>query len=196
LSFGSTGKLYAQIKNGAPFALFFSADAERPQLLEQEGLAVPGCRFTYAIGKLVLWSPRPGYVDAEGDVLGRGDFRYLAMANADLAPYGRAAQQVLVARGLDAGLRNRIVRGEDISQTLQFVRSGNADLGFVAWSQVMRPGRPVEGSYWEVPQALYTPIEQQVVLLKEGETARAFLDFVRSSEAVDLIRSYGYGTPP
>jgi molybdate transport system substrate-binding protein len=196
LAFGSTGKHYAQIKNGAPFAAFLAADSERPARLEEEGVAVAGSRFTYAVGRLVLWSPREGYVDPEGRVLTDGDYRHLAIANPVLAPYGRAAQQVLQARGLWEGLqRGRLVRGEDIGQTFQFVRSGNVELGFVASSQVKRPGHAPQGSWWEVPQSLYRPIEQQAVLLQEGPTARAFLAFLRGEEARSIIADYGYGLP-
>ncbi len=195
LIFGSTGRHYAQIKNGGPFDVFFAADVRRPELLEQEGLVLPGSRFTYAIGKLVLWSPKEGYVDPQGNVIKGQKFRHLAIANPKLAPYGKAAQQVLLAQGVWKALRGRMVRGENIGQTFQFVKSGNAELGFVAYSQVKRPGHPIEGSWWEVPQALYAPIEQQAVLLKENEAARAFMLFVQSDVALEIIQSYGYGTP-
>ncbi|UCC98484.1 MAG: molybdate ABC transporter substrate-binding protein [Phycisphaerales bacterium] len=195
LVFGSTGKLYAQIKNGAPFDIFFAAAVREPELLEKEGPAVPGSRFTYAVGKLVLWSPEAGYVDREGKVLEQADFRHLAIANPKLAPYGRAAQEVLQARGIWDELSERLVRGENISQTFQFVKSGNAELGFVACSQVKRPGQSIEGSWWEAPQTLYSPIEQQAVLLKDSKIARDFLVFVRSEEALKIIREYGYSTP-
>jgi molybdate transport system substrate-binding protein len=195
LSPGSTGKHYAQIKNGAPFDLFFAADRRRPELLEQGGLARKGSRFTYALGKVVLWSSDPGLVDPEGRVLQSERFRHLAIANPRLAPYGKAAQEVLQARRVWNRLRPRLVRGENISQTYLFVRSRNAELGFVAYSQLVRGDQPIEGSWWDVPQTLYTPIEQQAVLLKEGEVARAFLVFVQSAEAKDLIRTHGYRTP-
>ncbi len=195
LSTGSTGKLYAQIRNGAPFDAFFGADVRRPQLLEQERVAVPGSRFTYAVGRLVLWSPRPGYVDPEGRVLQRGAFRHLAIANPVLAPYGKAAQEVLQARGLWDALSGRLVRGENIGQTYQFVSTGNAELGFVAWSQLMRPGQTLAGSLWRVPQALYNRIEQQAVLLQDKPAAREFLAFVRSDEALKIIQDYGYDRP-
>ncbi len=195
LSFGSTGKHYAQIRNGAPFDAFFAADVRRPEMLEREGLALPGSRFTYAVGRIVLWSPREGYVDPEGRVLERGGFRRLAIANPGLAPYGKAAREVLEELGLWDGLSGRLVRGENIGQTFQFVVSGNAELGFVARSQVMRPGRPVGGSFWEVPQELYSPLEQQAVLLRDGLAARAFLEFMRSDEVSRILRDYGYGTP-
>jgi molybdate transport system substrate-binding protein len=194
--FGSTGKHYAQIKNGAPFAAFLAADAERPALLEKQGVAVAGSRFTYAVGRLVLWSPRAGYVDCNGAVLADGDYRHLAIANPALAPYGRAAQEVLQARGAWRTLqRGRLVRGEDIGQAFHFIESGNAELGFVAYSQVKRPGHLPVGSWWEVPQALYRPIEQQAVLLHENPTARAFLAFLRGQAARAIITDYGYGLP-
>ncbi len=195
LIFGSTGKHYAQIRNGAPYDAFFAADVRRPKLLEEEGLALPGSRFTYAVGKLVLWSPRAGYVDKKGSILKPGEFRHLAIANPGLAPYGKAAREVLQALGLWGQLGGRLVRGENIGQTFQFVNSGNAELGFVAYSQVNRPDRPVEGSLWKIPQTLYTPIEQQAVLLKNNEAARDFLSFVRSDEALKIIREYGYDIP-
>lgn len=195
LIYGSTGKHYAQISNGAPFDAFFAADIKRPELLEKAGFALPGSRFTYARGKVVLWSPRAGYIDAKGEVLAKGAFTYLAIANPGLAPYGEAAEEVLRARGLWDELKTRTVRGENIGQAFQFVKSGNAELGFMAYSQVRRPGHPVEGSWWEVPQALYTPVDQQAVLLKENEVARAFLSFVKSDESRALVRKFGYATP-
>lgn len=195
LIFGSTGKHYAQIKNGAPFDAFFAADVRRPELLEKEGVALPGSRFTYAVGKVVLWSPKMGYVDSAGKVLEQGNFRYLAIANPKLAPYGKAAQEVLHAQKVWDALQGKIVRGEDIGQTFQFVKSGNAELGFVAYSQIKRPDHPVEGSFWEIPQSLYTPIEQQAVLLKENQIVQAFLRFVKSETSRNLIREYGYSVP-
>lgn len=195
LVFGSTGKHYAQIRHGAPFAAFFAADTHRPQLLEQEGIAIPGSRFTYAVGRIVLWSPKEGYVDSQGRILQQKPFRHLSVANPRLAPYGKAAQQFLQARGLWEGLQDRMVRGENIGQTFQFVRSGSAELGFVAYSQVKRPGHPVEGSLWEVPSSEYSPIEQQAVLLEENPVARGFLEYVRSDEALEIIRGFGYGMP-
>jgi molybdate transport system substrate-binding protein len=158
-------------------------------------MTVPGTRFTYAQGKLLLWSPLPGYVDSQGDVLNRGSFRFLAIANPVHAPYGRAAAEVLQTGGLWDGLQGRMVRGENIGQAFQFVKSGNAQLGFIAMSQVIRPGQPVTGSYWTVPHTRYSPIEQQAVLLRDHGAARAFLEFVRTDEARALIRSFGYETP-
>jgi molybdate transport system substrate-binding protein len=195
LVFGSTGKHYAQIRNGAPFAAFFAADAHRPELLEQEGVAVPGSRFTYALGRIVLWSPQAGLVDSQGKVLEGQAFRHLAIANPRLAPYGKAAEQFLENRGLWEGLQGRLVRGENIGQTYQFIRSGNAELGLVAYSQVKSPGHPAEGSLWEVPPTEYDPIAQQAVLLQDHPVARAFLDYVKSPEAVAIIRGFGYAMP-
>lgn len=195
LAYGSTGKHYAQIVNGAPFDAFFAADTRRPELLEKEGLAIQGSRFTYAVGKLVLWSPAAVTVDPEGNILEHGKFRYLAIANPDLAPYGVAAREVLQARGLWEDLEGRLVRGENIAQAFQFVASGNAELGFVAWSQLRRPGQEFEGSHWDVPTALYTPIEQQAVLLKDSDAGRVFMSFMRSEKAIRIIRDHGYETP-
>lgn len=192
-SSGSTGSHYAQIRNGAPFDAFFAADAERPRLLEEQGLTVPGSRFLYAVGRVALWSPQPGYVDEDGRVLEAGEFRFLAIANPDVAPYGAAARDVLVARGLWDSLQSRIVRGQDVGQAYQFVATGNADLGFVAWAQLLSQGTNVEGSYWLVPESLHKPIGQEAVLLRDLPGARAFAAFMRSAEARDIIRSFGYG---
>jgi molybdate transport system substrate-binding protein len=196
LVFGSTGKHYAQIRNGAPFEAFFSADDRHPEMLESDGLAIQGSRFTYARGRLVLWSPKDGYVDNRGQVPELGDFRHLAIANPRLAPYGLAAQEVLESRGLWEELQQNLVRGENIGQAFQFVKSGNAELGFVALSQVMSPAsQPETGSRWLVPEGLHTPIRQQAVLLEDSAAARAFGEFIRSEEARSIIRIFGYQTP-
>jgi molybdate transport system substrate-binding protein len=195
LIFGSTGKQFAQISNGAPFDAFLSADSKRPELLESTGLAVPGSRFTYAVGKLVLWSPQAGYVDPGGKILERGDFRHLAIANPDLAPYGTAAREALQALGLWNQLGPRLVRGENVGQAFQFVSSGNAQLGLVAWSQLKRNGSVIEGSYWLVPARYYRPIEQQAVLLRDTVAARMFMSFIRSEESAKIIRTHGYDLP-
>ena len=197
---GSTGKLFAQIVNGAPYSVFLAANAAEPMRLEAEGQVVPGTRVTYATGRLVLWSVDGELLTAEAgkDLIRRGDFDRLAIANPKIAPYGAAALQTLQSLKLDTkALGSRLVRGENISQAYQFVASGNADLGFVAWSQVSNPRRSATGSHWLVPEDLHDPIEQQAVLLIRGADdadARSFLDYLRSVEALRLIRSYGYGT--
>ena len=193
LAFGSTGKHYAQIRNGAPFEVFFAADVKRAKLLDEEGIARPGSRFTYAIGKVVLWSPEPDLIDPHGRILNKGDFRHMALANPKLAPYGRAAVQILQAQGVLSQLQDRMVRGENIGQAYQFVSSGNAELGFVAYSQIKRPDNTPDGSYWEPPQSLYKPIEQQAVLLRDSDVARQFLEFVKGAEAREIIQAHGYG---
>jgi len=195
LSFGSTGKFYAQIKNGAPFQAFLSADDETPARLEQEGLAVPGSRFTYAIGTLVLWSAQAGRVDASGEVLKKGGFNKLALANPKLAPYGRAALEVVTGMGLLDALAPRFVQGENIAQTWQFVSTGNAELGFVALSQVMKDGRISSGSAWIVPSKLHTPIRQDAIILPSGKgnpAAEALMKYLKGDKARAIIRSYGY----
>lgn len=194
LSFGSTGKHYAQIRHGAPFDAFFAADTARPQRLEAEGAIVPGSRYSYARGALALWSPQPGLVDGPG-VLRSGDFARLAIANPRIAPYGLAAKQTLQALALWQPLQGKLVRGENIGQTYQFVASGAAPLGFVAWSQLrQRPGE-IPGSYWRVPPALHQPIDQQAVLLTDKPAARALLDYVRGPQGRALITDYGYELP-
>jgi len=196
VSSGSTAKLYAQIRNGAPYDVLLAADAEHPQRLEQEGLAVAGSRFTYARGQLALWSRDPGRVDAEAKVLRTSDFRHLAIANPSIAPYGAAAQQTLQHLGLWETLTPHLVRGEDIGQAFQFVQSGNAELGFVALAQIRQLKPDARGSYWLVPAKLYAPIEQQAVLLtraSDNAAARAFLTFLRSRQARELIQADGYG---
>ena len=198
LIFGSTGKHYAQIKHGAPFHAFFSADAERAKRLEEEGDAVKGSRFTYAIGHIVLWSSKADYIDANGKVLEGTAYRHLAIANPKLAPYGKAAQEVLQARGLWLSRQKNLVRGENIGQTFQFVKSGNAELGFIAYSQIKKPElfeQTVTGSLWVVPQSLYTPIKQQAVLLQDNAIAREFISFVKSEVSQSIIHKYGYSTP-
>jgi len=192
--YGSTGKLFSQVINGAPFEVFFAADARRPELLEQEGLTVPGSRFTYARGKLVLWSPRVAYVDDQGSVLEQGSFQHLAIAQPRLAPYGKAARDVLESLGLWQALSPRLVQGEDVGQTFLFVHSGHAELGFVAWSQLVSGPQPIAGSYWLVPENLYRPVDQQVVTLTDNEVTRTFMSFIRSPQAAGIIRDHGYTT--
>jgi len=198
LAFGSSGRFFAQIHHGAPFDVFLSADADKPKRLIEQGLAVTDSQFTYAQGRLVLWSPQMDYVDKKGDVLKMGDFNHLALADAKLAPYGLAAQQVLDNLNLMATLKPRFVTGENISQTFQFVQSGNAELGFVALSQVMQDGEISTGSSWLIPVELHEPIKQDVVLLKRGEdnaAAKALMDFLKSDAAITVLESYGYQVP-
>jgi len=198
----SSGKLYAQIKNGAPFDLFLSADQEKPILLEQEGLTVEKTRMTYAIGQIVLWSANNNLNEDGEEILRRGDFRRLATANPKLAPYGRAAIEVMENLNLTLALKNKIVRGENISQTFQFVSSGNAEVGFVALSQLQSNGKYESASAWLVPQDLYSPIYQDAVLLKSKskETATAsaaleFYEFLQSARAKKTIKNFGYLNP-
>ena len=194
-SLGATGKFYAQIVNGAPFNVFLSADSATAQRLEAEGHAVAGSRFTYAIGQLMLWSARPDFVDAQGKVLSRGNFRHLALANPKTAPYGAAVVEVLRALGEYERLQARFVQGENIAQTQQFVASANAELGFVALSQVWQDGALTSGSGWRVPTELHRPIRQDAVLLARGRdnpAASTFLAFLQSEAARAIIANYGY----
>lgn len=199
LSFGSTGKLYAQIRNGAPFGVLLSADDETPARLVKEGMGVTGSSFTYAMGQLVLWSSQNGVVDEQAAVL--GDLASgkrsgkVAVADPKLAPYGAAALQVMEKRGLTERLRPHFVTGENIGQTFQFVKTGNATLGFVALSQVMVDGKISTGSAWMVPAHLHEPIRQDAVLLKTAEAnlaAKALLQYLRTDAARAVIRAYGY----
>lgn len=198
LSFGASGKFLTQIAHGAPFDVLLSADDEGPAALEKSGAGVSGSRYTYAIGRLVLWSANPDRVDAQGDVLRRPDFRHLAVANPKTAPYGAAASEVMASLGLSASLRPRLVQGENIAQTHQFVASGNAELGFVALAQVWKDGKLTGGSAWLVPADRHQPIRQDALLLARGRdnpAARALLDYLRSDKARQTIRRYGYDLP-
>ena len=198
LSVGATGKLYAQVVNGAPFEVFLAADDETPARMEREGRAVAGTRLTYAIGRLVLWSRIPGFVDAEARVLSGNRFRKLALANPRLAPYGQAAQQVLARLGVADGVRDRLVMGENIAQTLQFVSSGNAELGFIALAQLPEVEQRTPGSRWIVPSDLHDPLRQDAVLLARGvgnPAARAFLEHLRSAAGRATIQAGGYELP-
>lgn len=195
LSFGSTGNFYAQIRNGAPFQVFLAADDETPIKLADEGFAVATSRFTYASGRLALWSKQPGFVDDQGEVLRSGKFQRLAIANPKLAPYGSAAIETLTKMGLLADLQRKIVQGENIAQTYQFVATENAQLGFIALSQILHEGKIAQGSAWVVPSGLHAPIQQDAILLAKGlnqPAATALLSFLRSERAKALIRSYGY----
>jgi molybdate transport system substrate-binding protein len=197
LSFGSSGKFTAQIRQGAPFDVFLAADVKNPALLEAEGMAVSGSRFVYALGKLVLWSVQPALVDDQGAVLATGKYDKIAYADPKLAPYGLAAKETLQHLKLWDTVQDKLVTGESIAQTYQFAASGNAELGFIALSQVTRDGKVSEGSWWVVPAELYSPIEQSAVLLtgaKDNVAAKALLDFLKSSKtALAVIEKYGYG---
>lgn len=195
LAFGSTGRFYAQIRNGAPFHVLLAADDDIPGRLEREGAALAGSRFTYAIGRLVLWSRQPARVDAQGEVLRSGKFDKLALADPKLAPYGAAAVETMGALGVLEALRPRWVMGESIAQAFQFVATENAQLGFVALSQVFADGRISSGSGWIVPARLHTPIRQDAVLLEKGRhnpAAVALLQYLSSDKARAVMVSHGY----
>lgn len=192
---GSSGKHYAQILNGAPFDLFFSADKLRPNMLEKEEVFNNQSRFTYALGKLALWSPFNEYIDSDGQVLYNDDFRFLAIANPKIAPYGIASKETLTSMNLWQDMEEKLVRGENIAQTFQFAKSGNAKLGFVSYSQILSLNSRSEGSYWLVPQDMYQPIEQQAILLKDSSLGKDFLSFIKSNEALDIIKRNGYDLP-
>ena len=192
-SFGATGKFVEQIKNGAPFEILLSADQKSPIKLEKEELAVANSRYTYAIGKLVLWSAKPSFVDDKGAVLKNGDFQHISIADPKTAPYGTAAMEVMEKLGVLDTLKPKIVQGESIAQAKEFVGSGNAELGFVALSQVIKD---TTGSSWMVPQDLYAPLKQDAILLKTGEksaAAKALMDYLKTEPAQTVIKEFGYG---
>ena len=195
LSFGATGKFYAQINNGAPFGILLAADDTTPEKIAKEGKGVDASRFTYAIGQLVLWSKQAGYVDNQGAVLKTGNYQHIAIANPKLAPYGLAAMETLNKLGLTAQVQPKTVLGENIGQTYQFAASGNAQLGFVALSQVMEDGKIREGSAWIVPAAMHEPIRQDAIVLnsaKDNAAAKALMDYLKGDKARAIIKSYGY----
>lgn len=195
ISSGSTGGFYVQIKNGAPFHVLLAADDKTPLKIENEGLGVTGSRFTYAIGKLVLWSQQTNFVDSKGEILKSNQFDRLAIANPKIAPYGLAAMEVLEKLNLRVVLKPKLVQGESIAQAYQFVATQNAQLGFVALSQIISGGKVAEGSAWIVPATMYSPIRQDAVLLNKGkgnEVATAFLTYLRSEKSTAIIRSFGY----
>ena len=194
-AFGPTGGLYTQIKHGAPFEVFLAADDSTPARLETEGEILAGSRFTYAIGKLVLWSASAGYVDAQGEVLRRNEFNHLSIGNPKTAPYGLAATQVLARLGLSEAVKPKLVEGTNITQAYQFVATGNAELGFVALSQVYKDGQITAGSAWIVPEDMYEPIRQDAVILNKGKdnpAAAALVDYLKGPKAAAVIKSYGY----
>ena len=195
LSFGATGKFYAQINNGAPFGILLAADDTTPEKIAKEGKGVDASRFTYAIGQLVLWSKQPNYVDDKGNVLKAGDYKHIAIANPKLAPYGLAAMETLGKLGLTEQVQTKTVLGENIGQTYQFAASGNAQLGFVALSQVMEDGKLREGSAWVVPGAMHQPIRQDAIVLnsaKDNAAAKALMDYLKGDKAKAVIKSFGY----
>lgn len=194
-AYGATGQLYTQIKNGAPFEVFLAADDSTPARLEREGDTVKDSRFTYAIGTLALWSATAGYVDDKGQVLKDNAFRHLSIANPKAAPYGLAATQVLDKLGLTPQVREKIVEGQNITQAYQFVSTGNAELGFVALSQVYKDGRLTSGSAWIVPAQLHDPIRQDAVILDKGRdnpAAMAWMDYLKGPKAAAILQAYGY----
>jgi molybdate transport system substrate-binding protein len=199
LAFGSSGKFVAQIENDAPFEVFLSADEKNPKKLEESGKGIANTRFTYAIGKLILWSATAGLVDDQGQILGKGGFKHLALADPKIAPYGLAAEEAMKNLGVLDKLQPLFVLGDNISQTLQFISTGNAELGFIALSQVIgKDGKIGEGSGWIVPDNLHNPIKQDAILLKKGEAnpaAPALLEFLKSPEALAIIKKYGYNLP-
>ena len=195
LTFGATGKFYAQIINGAPFDVFLAADDETPAKLEKENGRIAGSRFTYAIGKLVLWSAKPDMVDAKGEVLKKAAFEHIALANPKLAPYGAAAVETMTKLGLLEKLQPKFVQGDSIGQTFAFVSTGNAELGFVALSQVLEGGKIKSGSAWILPANLYNPMRQDAVILikgKDNKAASALVEYLKSEPAKAVIRSFGY----
>jgi len=200
LSFGSSGKAFAQIQSGAPFEVYLSASEKYPLELEKAGLVVPGSRFVYALGKLVLWSATPSYVDDKGEILKTGNFKHLALADPAHAPYGVVAEEVMTGLGVLDKLRPLFVMGENISQTFQFVTTGNAELGFVALAQVidLQTGKIGSGSGWVIPDELHGPFKQTAVLLQTGAenpAALALVDFLKTETTRTIIKKYGFGSP-
>lgn len=197
LAFGATGKFHAQISNGAPFEVLLAADDTTPARLVGDGAALAGSRFTYATGRLVLWSAKAGYVDDKGAALNKDDFRHVSIANPRHAPYGVAAVEVLTALKLLDTIQPRLVMAENIAQAHQFVATGNAELGFVALSQVMKDGKLGEGSAWIVPVSLHQPLRQDAVMLTRGRgrpAAEAWITYLKGDKAKAVIRSFGYET--
>ena len=194
-AYGATGQFYTQIKNGAPFEVFLAADDTTPERLEKEGDTVPGSRFTYAIGTLALWSAKEGYIDGTDKALLANQYTHLSIANPKAAPYGLAATQVLAKLDLTDKVKNKIVEGQNITQAYQFVSTGNAELGFVALSQIYKDGKVTSGSAWIVPAELHDPIKQDAVILNKGKdnpAAKALVDYLKGPKAAAVIKSYGY----
>ncbi len=199
-AFGPTGKLYAQIKNGAPYDLFFGADERRPLKTIEDGIGMQSSYFVYAQGQIALYSAKHPVKESALQVLQKAEFRHLAMANPKTAPYGERAEAFLKSQGLYETVKPKIVNGESIGNAFQYVVTGNAEIGFVALSQLVDPQSPLynKGEYWVVPQEQYQPIKQGAVLLKRAENnpaALAFVEFMKTPAALDIIRSFGYATP-
>ncbi len=195
VTLGASGKLYAQIKGGAKFDAFLSADEEMPRLLMQDGMAVGGSRFVYATGRLVLWSVQPDLVDDKASVLNKGNFNMLAIANPLLSPYGVAAKETLMKLTMWNSIQPKLTKGDNVTQTYQLAATEKADLAFIALSQVMRDGQVADGSWWPVPQEMHHPIRQSAVLLagaKDPAAAKAFLSFLKSEKARAVMRGFGY----
>lgn len=198
VSLGASGKLYMQTKGGSSFDIFLSADEAIPKRLVQEGQAVGSSRFVYAIGKLVLWSDQPGFVDAKGAVLNKGNFTKLAIADPKVSPYGLAAKETLEKLIMWNAMQEKLIKGENITQTYQLAANENAELAFVSLSQIMRDDKISEGSWWLVPSELHNPIRQSAVMLasaKDKIAAQAFLEFLKSNKAAAIIRGFGYELP-
>lgn len=195
ISNGSTGKLYAQIVNGAPYDLFFAADSKRPKLLEEKGHGVKGSRFTYALGRLALWSPFEKELQKRLPYFTPEEINFIAIANPMLAPYGKAAMETLMALGVWDNLQNQLVRGENINQTLNYVLSGNAKIGLVAFSQIIKIGMEENNSYWIVPENMHSKIKQQAVLIEDKVIAHEFMAFIKSAIGKNIISKNGYVVP-
>ncbi len=194
-AYGATGQFYTQIKNGAPFEVFLAADDTTPEKLEKEGDTVKGSRFTYAVGTLALWSAKEGYVDGKGEVLLKNQYQHLSIANPKAAPYGLAATQVLAKLKLTEATQAKLVEGQNITQAYQFVSTGNAELGFVALSQIYKDGKVSSGSAWVVPADMHDPIKQDAVMLNKGKdnpAAKALVEYLKGPKAAAVIKSYGY----
>ncbi len=194
-AYGATGQFYTQIKNGAPFEVFLAADDTTPEKLEKEGDTVKGSRFTYAVGTLALWSAKEGYVDGKGEVLQKNQYQHLSIANPKAAPYGLAATQVLAKLKLTEATQAKLVEGQNITQAYQFVSTGNAELGFVALSQIYKDGKVSSGSAWVVPADMHDPIKQDAVMLNKGKdnpAAKALVEYLKGPKAAAVIKSYGY----
>jgi molybdate transport system substrate-binding protein len=200
VSTGSSGNFLSQIENGAPFDVFFSADIEYPKKLEAEGLAVPGSTYLYAVGKIVLWVRNDSGLDISKGLAALRDpsIQKVAIANPQHAPYGRAAEEALRKSGVYDAIKDRFVLGDNISQAAEFVESGNADTGILALSLVLSPGLKEKGRFWRIPENLYAPIQQGVVLVRASQNpqgARAFLDYIKSAATTALLERYGFVLP-